>query len=54
MDPIVCCILGVCCPPGSPEQAEALNTWIVKNVGEKATPQEISAALLKVFALALK
>lgn len=23
-----CCILGVCCPPGSPEQADALTQMI--------------------------
>ncbi len=23
-DPVVCCILGVCCPPGSEKQREAL------------------------------
>ncbi len=24
----VCCILGVCCPPGSPAQVEALTAWV--------------------------
>lgn len=54
MDPIVCCILGVCCPPNSDKQAEALASWIEANVGEKATPKEIAKAMMKTFALALK
>lgn len=27
----VCCILGVCCPPGSPRQREALTQMIQKS-----------------------
>lgn len=28
MDPIICCVLGICCPPGSPEHRESLESQL--------------------------
>jgi hypothetical protein len=41
MDPITCCLLGICCPPGSVEQFDALVKALaqVKGVTESAAKQ---------------
>lgn len=45
----VCCILGVCCPPGSQEQVDALAAEMEKDgVGDRKT----AAWVLKHFDLA--
>lgn len=28
MDPIICCLMGLCCPPFSPEQREAFESQL--------------------------
>lgn len=28
MDPFICCLLGICCPPFSPEQREAFESQL--------------------------
>jgi hypothetical protein len=29
MDPYVCCLLGLCCPPNSPEQIQKLGAMLI-------------------------
>jgi polyhydroxyalkanoate synthesis regulator phasin len=41
-----CCILGVCCPPGSAEQLDALTQWLIKHTNLKA--DEAKAAVDKL------
>jgi len=49
----VCCILGVCCPPLSEQQYEALASELVKGAGcEAAHARTVAEWLLKHFDLA--
>ena len=45
----VCCILGVCCPPGSTEQKDALVAMIRKSYSEmtEAKAQAAASRVLK-------
>lgn len=36
-DPIRCCLLGVCCPPGGKAQREALRSWLLEKLGNSLT-----------------
>lgn len=54
-DPVRCCILGICCQPGSKEQVEALaefmgRTPAAASVGKDAL-LEIAAGILADFKL---
>jgi len=31
MDPYICCLLGICCPPASPEQLEAFEKGLIES-----------------------
>lgn len=35
MDPILCCALGLCCPPASAEQLEAFTKTLSAHCGEE-------------------
>jgi hypothetical protein len=49
----VCCILGVCCPPGSAAQEEALSKELVKDgVCEAEYAPKVASWILKHFDLA--
>lgn len=46
----VCCILGVCCPPASARQREALEHMIAKHLGCSHDAKEARAAAERVLA----
>jgi hypothetical protein len=49
----VCCILGVCCPPGSPAQLKALTDWFSSHAGLDAEAAKRAATeVLAAFDLA--
>lgn len=50
----ICCILGVCCPPGSDAQAAALAKEMVNDgvCSENPEAQRVAAWMLKHFDLA--
>jgi len=50
----VCCILGVCCPPGSAEQVDALASELVKGkvCSENPEAHKVAVWMLKHFDLA--
>lgn len=49
----VCCILGICCPPGSQEQRNALATELVNDgVVSVEDAKKVSTWVLKHFDLA--
>ena len=51
----VCCILGVCCPPGSQEQQDALAAELVKDTGcTENAAKKTAEWILKHFDLAPK
>ena len=51
----VCCILGVCCPPGSAEQMDALAKELTKGAGtDHAQSKAVAALILEHFDLAPK
>lgn len=31
MDPVICCLLGICCPPSSEEQRATLENFLVQH-----------------------
>lgn len=41
-DPRPCCILGVCCPPGSAEQKAEFKAWLMEKVGLSGEVKESS------------
>jgi hypothetical protein len=47
MDPIYCCAIGLCCPPGSPEQLDAFVKVLVTNGTEEEKAKKIAKALQK-------
>jgi hypothetical protein len=49
----VCCILAVCCPPGSPAQLQALTDWFSAHAGLDADAAKHAATeILAAFDLA--
>lgn len=40
-DPRKCCVLGVCCPPGSPEQRAALKAWLLGHLFGSEMPGKL-------------
>ncbi|HKV10721.1 MAG TPA: hypothetical protein VJ725_21450 [Thermoanaerobaculia bacterium] len=55
MDPRICCALGVCCPPGSAEQEEALIALLREGIDEDVdlvtdySMRVIARAVFKLF-----
>jgi hypothetical protein len=57
MDPIYCCAIGLCCPPGSPEQLDAFVTVLVTNGTEEEKAKKIAKKMQKkltAFTMELK
>lgn len=53
MDPILCCILGICCPPASAEQREAFEAQLVLHFkGDTAKAKQVCADCYDAFAKA--
>lgn len=48
----VCCILGICCPPQSDAQRDALASELEKEGLTRSDAEKASAAILKHFDLA--
>lgn len=44
MDPITCCLLGICCPPGSPEQLATLEKLLTAHTKDEAKAKRIAFA----------
>lgn len=43
MDPLTCCLAGLCCPPGSPEQREAFDAMLVEHFkGDKEKAKKVA------------
>lgn len=56
-DPVRCCILGVCCPPGGVAQAEAMTTYLHEAFGGSVDREkcgEVAAKILAEFKLTIK
>lgn len=54
MDPIYNCVLGICCPPGSPEQMDALIKFLVGNGVDADAADTAAKVILAHFDLAPK
>ena len=54
MDPLLCCAMGLCCPPFSAEQEKALTRVLVREGVDANSAGDAAAAILKHFALAPK
>lgn len=53
MDPIICCLMGLCCPPFSPEQREAFEAQIVLHFdGDKDKAKKVCDEIYGDFAKA--
>lgn len=50
MDPITCCLLGICCPPFSDSQREAYTKAILDAVKDEAKAKRIVDATFTEFA----
>jgi hypothetical protein len=50
MDPYVCCLLGICCPPESAQQLDTLTTLLLER-GEAKTKKQ--ATRMATFHLSL-
>jgi ABC-type Fe3+-hydroxamate transport system substrate-binding protein len=53
MDPITCCLLGICCPPFSAEQRQTFIEQLALHVG-KEKAEKIADAAFDDFAKATK
>ena len=47
MDPLLCCLLGLCCPPSSPEQLDALMKTLMSHPMDEAKATKIAKKLQK-------
>lgn len=55
MDPYICCLLGICCPPFSAEQREAFEAQLVLHFnGDTAKAHAVCEACYDAFAKATK
>lgn len=45
MDPITCCLLGICCPPGSVEQFATFEKLLAEHIKDDAKAKTITDAL---------
>lgn len=46
MDPIYCCVLGICCPPASAEQEKAVTKHVVRLL---ELPDEIANGMARAL-----
>ena len=53
MDHVTCCLLGICCPPFSPEQRDTLLEQLALQVG-KEKAEKIVADVYEEFAAVTK
>lgn len=54
MDPITCCLLGICCPPFSPEQRETFVKVLTQHLGDAEKAEKIADAVYDDFAAVTK
>lgn len=55
MDPVICCLLGICCPPFSAEQREAFEAQLTLHFnGDKAKARKVCNECYETFAKATK
>lgn len=55
MDPITCCLLGICCPPASAEQRELFEAQLALHFkGDTAKAKAVCEACFDDFAKATK
>jgi len=55
MDPVICCLLGICCPPASPEQREAFEAQLTLHFnGDTAKAKAVCESCYADFARATK
>lgn len=55
MDPVTCCLLGICCPPFSAEQREALEAQLTLHFnGDKEKARCVCNEAYEAFAKATK
>lgn len=47
MDPILCCLLGICCPPASAEQLDAFVKVLMSHPMDEAKAKQIAHDLQK-------
>lgn len=47
MDPITCCLLGICCPPASPGQLDAFIKTLMTHPMDEDKAKKIAKALHK-------
>lgn len=51
MDPVICCLLGICCPPASQEQRDAFEVQLALHFkGDAAKVKAVSDAVFGDFA----
>ena len=50
MDPILCCLMGLCCPPFSVGQREAFVKLLAQQTGDHAKAEKIAAECFDQFA----
>ena len=51
MDPITCCLLGICCPPLSPEQRHAFESQLALHFkGDEAKAKAVADEVFDAFA----
>jgi hypothetical protein len=55
MDPVICCLLGICCPPASAEQRESLVKLLKEHFkGDEAKALKVCDEAFEAFAKATK
>lgn len=54
MDPVVCCLLGLCCPPFSPAQRETFVKLIAQQTGDHEKAEKVAIAMFDQFAAVTK
>ena len=54
MDPITCCLLGICCPPFSAEQRETFIKVLAAQTGDHAKAEKIADDVFDQFAAVTK
>jgi len=47
MDPFICCLLGICCPPASPEQLDAFIKVLMTHPMDEEKATKIAKKLQK-------
>lgn len=50
MDPVLCCVLGICCPPFSPEQRETLENILTLELRDADAAKKIVDMVFDDFA----